>query len=69
MEIIYQIQQVVDHTTMTSSQQPSVSKGLRIGRVAHLLRHEPSCFELSRCGFTYPGSIPGQGKIMNVQLC
>ena len=34
--------------------------------MAQLLRRETSCFVASaHCGFTYLGSIPGQGKIMN----
>ena len=34
--------------------------------MAHLLRSENSCFEPPRSSFTDMGSIPGQGKIMNV---
>ena len=35
--------------------------------MAQLLRRETSCFEPLRSGITQ-GSIPGQGKIMNVPV-
>ena len=36
--------------------------------MAQLLRRDTSCFEPPHCGFTDMGSIPGQGKIMNVPI-
>ena len=37
-------------------------------RMAQLLLRKTSCFEPPRSGFTDLGSIPGQGKIMNVSV-
>ena len=36
--------------------------------MAQLLHRETSCFEPSHSGFTDLGSIPGEGKITNVQV-
>ena len=38
------------------------------GRMAQLLRRESSCFELPRGSFVDLGSIPGQGKVINVPV-